>query len=45
MKVTIYGKSANHPRFEQTLMKFATGVIDSGDMLSSHMTKIIMTVM
>ena len=31
MKVTIYGKSANHPRFEQTLMKFATGVIDSGD--------------
>ena len=31
MKVTIYGKSANHPRFEQTLMKFATGVLDSGD--------------
>ena len=31
MKVTVYGKSANHPRFEQTLMKFATGVIDSGD--------------
>ena len=31
MKVTIYGKSANHPRFEQTLMKFGTGVIDSGD--------------
>ena len=31
MKVTVYGKSANHPRFEQTLMKFATGVLDSGD--------------
>lgn len=31
MKVTIYGKSANHPRFEQILMKFATGVIESGD--------------
>lgn len=31
MKVTIYGKSANHPRFEEVLMKFATGVIESGD--------------
>jgi hypothetical protein len=31
MKVTIYGKSANHPRFEQLLMKFGTGVIESGD--------------
>jgi hypothetical protein len=31
MKVNIYAKSANHPRFEQMLMKFATGVLDSGD--------------
>lgn len=31
MKVTIYSKSANHPKFDRTLMMFATGVIDSGD--------------
>jgi len=31
MKVNIYAKSANHPRFEEMLMKFATGVLDSGD--------------
>ena len=31
MKVNIYAKSANHPRFEEMLMKFATGVLDAGD--------------
>ena len=31
MKVNVYAKSANHPRFEEMLMKFATGVLDSGD--------------